>query len=172
MNGSYQGHSDAFIQPRYRPSLKMATYEVIPGLWSVSATSGTFFNNDRGEHLMSTHYFGQHRVQIYYRRTGATDGANSGRTAMAGFGFATPIGPKESYALGPVTVRGSDLWQFGLETKVGAKDNAITTGLGQFPIIRHGLNDITDYDRIDPGYLEANLHRLWASMRALATRTP
>jgi hypothetical protein len=166
MDGRYENRPVDF-GARYRPSLKIATYEVVPGSWSVSVTSGVFLNNDEGYHLMSTHFFGQHRVQAYYRRTGRPELGDLGRTAMAGFSFGIPIGPSKSLALGPVTVRGSDMWQFGLETKVGAKDNIITPGLGQFPGVRHGLNDVIDYDRIDVGYLEANMHRLWSALRVM-----
>jgi len=141
-------------------------YAVVPGKWALSATNGRFLNNDTGTQMMTTHFFGDHRVRFYYRKTGPGNGVTPNRRAFAGFNITLPIGPKESYSVGPATVRGRDQWALGLETKVQEKDNYIEPGYGVFPSIRHGLQaDVTDYERGDLGYLEANMHRLWAGLR-------
>jgi hypothetical protein len=170
---TYNGHYET--QPQgstliRRPSIQMVQYAIVPGSWSVSFSRGTFLNKDVGYHLASTHFWGQHRLQVYYRRTGVPEEGESGRYSFAGFSYAIPIGPKESFEAGPVTLRGTDFWQFGLETKVNAQDNFIVLGKGEFPVMRHGLNDVTDRDRIDLGYLDANMHRLWAAMRDMASK--
>jgi len=148
------------------PSLMTVRYAVVPGKWALSATNGRFLNNDTGTQMMTTHFFGDHRVRFYYRKTGPGNGVTPNRRAFAGFNITLPIGPKESYSVGPATVRGRDQWALGLETKVQEKDNYIEPGYGVFPSIRHGLQaDVTDYERGDLGYLEANMHRLWAGLR-------
>jgi len=168
-NGHYTTQLQGSTYTR-KPSIIMAGYELVPGSWNVSFSTGTFLNRDKGYNLASTHFFGQHRLLIYYRRTGVPEEGDLGRYSFAGFSYAIPFGPKESFAVGPVTLRGADFWQFGLETKVNAQDNYIVLGKGEFPVIRHGLNDVTDRDRIDPGYLDTNMHRLWAAMREMAIK--
>ncbi len=68
-------------------------------------------------------------------------------------------------------MRGRDQYPLGLETKVQEKDNYIEPGYGLFPFIRHGLStDVSDYDRGDVAAVEANLHRLIASIRQHAKK--
>jgi hypothetical protein len=164
-NGVYHRDNAPQSDP-LQPSYVTLRYAVLPGKWALSATKGRFLNNDSGIHLMTTHFFGDHRLRFYYRKTGPGNETTPNQRAFAGFSWTLPIGPKESYAIGPVTVRGRDQWALGLETKVQEKDNYIEPGYGLFPSIRHGLQaDVTDYDRGDVGYLEANMHRFWAGLR-------
>jgi hypothetical protein len=165
VNGMYS-RDDAPQADPLQPSFVTLRYAVLPGKWALSATKGRFLNNDSGIHLMTTHFFGDNRLRFYYRKTGPGNETTPNQRAFAGFSFTLPIGPKESYAIGPVTLRGRDQWALGLETKVQEKDNYIELGYGLFPSIRHGLQaDVTDFDRGDVGYLEANMHRFWAGLR-------
>jgi hypothetical protein len=148
------------------PAFVTARYAVRPGFWALSMTKGRFLNNDEGYQLMSSHTFGDNRIRFFYRKTGPGNFQTPNKRAFAGFSFTLPIGPKESYAIGPVTLRGRDQYPIGLETKVQEKDNYIEPGYGLYPSIRHGLNtDVGDYDRGDVGSIKANLHRLIASIR-------
>ncbi len=148
------------------PAFVTARYAVRPGFWALSMTKGRFLNNDEGYQVMSSHTFGDNRIRFFYRKTGPGNFQTPNKRAFAGFSITMPIGPKESYALGPVTIRGRDQYALGLETKVQEKDNYIEPGYGLYPTIRHGLNtDVGDYDRGDVGSIEANLHRLIASIR-------
>ncbi len=154
-----------------KPSLVTARYAVRPGFWSLSVTKGRFLNNDEGYQLMSTHTFGDTRLRLYYRKTGPGNFQTPYKRAFAGFSITLPIGPRQSYAIGPITVRGRDQYPLGLETKVQEKDNYIEPGYGLFPFIRHGLStDVSDYDRGDVAAVEANLHRLIASIRQHAKK--
>ncbi len=163
--GSYkQTMSYGFEQ--LNPSFVTARYAVRPGFWALSMTRGRFLNNDEGYQVMSSHTFGDNRIRFFYRKTGPGNFQTPNKRAFAGFSITMPIGPKESYSLGPVTIRGRDQYSLGLETKVQEKDNYIEPGYGLYPTIRHGLNtDVGDYDRGDVGSIEANLHRLIASIR-------
>ena len=148
------------------PTLLTARYAMLPGSWNVSFTKGRFLNNDSGFQAMSTHIFGDYRLRFFYRRTGPGNFQTPYHRSFAGFNVTLPIGPKESYALGPTTIRGRDQWALGLETKVGEADNYIEPGYGLFPSYRHGLQtDVMDYDRGDVAAIEGNLHRLRASLR-------
>jgi len=153
------------------PAFVTARYAVRPGFWALSMTKGRFLNNDEGYQVMSSHTFGDNRIRFFYRKTGPGNFQTPYKRAFAGFSVTLPIGPKESYAIGPVTLRGRDQYPIGLETKVQEKDNYIEPGYGLYPSIRHGLNtDVGDYDRGDVGSIEANLHRLIASVREHAKK--
>ena len=153
-------------QEALHPTLLTARYAMIPGSWNVSFTKGRFLNNDSGYQAMSTHVFGDYRLRFFYRKTGPGNFQTPYNRSFAGFNVTLPIGPKESYALGPTTIRGRDQWALGLETKVGDIINWIEPGYGLFPSYRHGLQtDVMDYDRGDVAAIEGNLHRLRASLR-------
>lgn len=142
------------------PHVLTARYAAVPGRWDMILSAGTFLNNDPGYLLESSHRFGDGMVRFFYRTTGPGNEVTPYKRSFAGFNFFFPIGPKESAALGPLTLRGSDRWGVGLETKVGMADNYIEPGYGLFPAIRHGLlSDITDNDRADLGSIRANLYR-------------
>ena len=73
------------------------------------------------------------------------------------------MGPKAAQDLGPVSLRGSDRFAWGLQTKVGDKDNALTSGYGEQPRARHGLrSDVSDFDRNGRDDMLANSARLRA----------
>ena len=66
-------------------------------------------------------------------------------------------------------MRGADQWAYGLESKVGGSDNAITTGTGLVPGIRHGLiSDTLDKDRAGLADVLANIYRVRAMLREMA----
>jgi hypothetical protein len=80
-----------------------------------------------------------------------------------------PLGDRAATPVGSATVRGSDQWVYGLESKVGGTDNAINSGYGVVPVIRHGLlSDTLDYDRAGVSDIMANLYRVRAMLRELA----
>ncbi len=152
----------------HQPRLLSARYSVLPGLWSVDVTQGRFYSGDQGKRFMSHHWFGDHRLTFYYRDTQSPDGITMPRTKFAGFEITFPLGPRQSGFIGPLSIRGQDQLALGLETKVGAKDNYVTSGYGAVPGLRHGLNDITDHDRTGIEDLWANRYRLRAVLRELA----
>lgn len=168
--GSYKQTMPYGFEP-LNPIFVTARYAVRPGFWALSMTKGRFLNNDEGYQVMSSHTFGDNRVRFFYRKTGPGNFQTPYKRAFAGFSVTLPIGPRESYSIGPVTLRGRDQYPLGLETKVQEKDNYIEPGYGLYPSLRHGLNtDVGDYDRGDVGSIEANLHRLIASIREYAKK--
>lgn len=162
------------IQGRYReddqptnrhPQLLSARYSVMPGLWSLDVTRGQFYGGDRGTRVMSDHWFGDHRLTFYVRESASPDQISMPRTRFAGFEFTIPLGPKQSYFMGPFSIRGRDHFPIGLSSKVGSNNNNLTPGYGLVPMLRHGLNDILDQDRAGHAHLLTQLHRVRAVMR-------
>lgn len=144
------------------PALVEGRYTVVPGLWSVEATAGRFLGGDQGYRLGTRHWFGETQVQLFYRSSKGDPINNLGQRVNAlGFTISLPLGPKEALAMGPSTVRGTDRWEWGLQTKVGGKDNALPIGYGELPRLRHGLmTDVSDHDRNGGRDLQARLKAL------------
>lgn len=143
--GRYDSDLDARVR---KPALGALRYSVIPGAWQVEGMAGRFMGGDEGYKLMSHHWLGDMRFSMFYRRSGTPEQIALPRRQFLGFELSIPLGPKAAAQLGPVTVRGSDRWNWGLETKVGEGDNVIAGGYGVMPRVRHGLGtDVTDHDR-------------------------
>lgn len=160
---SYTGgrYNSELIQRQQVPEFVQLRYSVIPGQWQVEGTTGTFMASDKGYKLASVHWFGDTRFALQYQRTGNLSRANLPHRSFLGFNISVPMGPKAATPIGPVTVRGQDRWNWGLQTKVGEGDNKITVGYGDFPRQRHGLwSDVIDHDRNGDADLAAQLPRL------------
>jgi hypothetical protein len=144
------------------PVLGTARWSLAPGAWQLEATAGRFLNGDRGYRISSNHWFGDTLFRLYYRDSEGDAGTTVGaQRKFLGFSFSLPLGPKQAYAAGPVTVRGTDRFALGLETKVGEDDNKLTYGYGAIPRVRHGLQtDVTDFDRNGQADLLAQYSRL------------
>ena len=112
--------------------------------------------------LASLHWWGDTQMKLYYSNSqGAADSALSARRQLLGFVVSFPLGPRASTDVGPVTVRGADRWGWGLKTKVGEKDNILTSGYAEIPRLRHGLaSDVSDFDRNGSADLAAQAGRL------------
>jgi len=153
-----------------KPQLLSARYSVLPSLWSLDITFGQFYSGDRGTRVMSHHWFGDHRLTFYVRETATSDGITMPQTRFAGFEFTIPLGPKQSWILGPLSIRGRDQLPIGLSTKIGGKDNTITSGYGLVPMLRHGLNDILDHDRVAGADFATQYQQIRAVMREVVER--
>ena len=109
---------------------------------------------------------GDATVNLYLRETGRSVSEGLPVVRFAGFRIYYPLGPARSTDLGPLAVRGADNWNWGIETKVGAKDNNITPGYGLTSALRHGLtSDVSDYDRCGVEDLWAGRGRVREGMR-------
>lgn len=149
---------------RQTPLLGSARWSLVPGAWQLEATAGRFLGGDQGYNLASHHWFGDTMIRLFYRDTQGDAGtAMAAQRKFVGFTLSLPLGPKAAQELGPVTLRGSDRFAWGLQTKVGDKDNILTQGYGEQPRARHGLRtDVTDFDRNGRDDMLANSARLRA----------
>ena len=170
--GYYQGtDSSGLTRETLHHLLALASvrWSVVDGRWFMEAQAGQFYNQDRGLRLASHHWFGDNQLTLHYRST--ESGARMPRTNFAGFQISMPIGSRAATMLGAVTLRGSDQWVYGVQSKVQGGDNAITNGYGVLPAIRHGLlNDTLDNDRAGMTDMLANLYRVRAMMREMADK--
>ena len=161
--GAYE--SDAYVAQR-RPVWGALRYSVLPGHWQLELAAGQFYNLDQGWRISSVHRMGDATVNLYLRETGRSVSEGLPVVRFAGFRIYYPLGPARSTDLGPLAVRGADNWNWGIETKVGAKDNNITLGYGLTSALRHGLNsDVSDYDRGGVEDLWAGRGRMREGMR-------
>lgn len=149
---------------RQTPLLGSARWSLVPGAWQLEATAGRFLGGDQGYNLASKHWFGDNLVSLFYRSSQGDAGTlMAAQRKFVGFSISLPLGPKAAQQLGPLNVRGSDRFAWGLQTKVGDKDNALTQGYGDQPRVRHGLRtDVTDFDRNGRDDMLANSARLRA----------
>lgn len=142
-------------------------YSIIPGAWHAELMGGLFMQGDTGYKLASVHWAGDTRFALHYQKTGSSNRASMPTRKFMGFTASFPLGPKAATPLGPVWLRAQDRWQWGLQTKVGEKDNYLTSGYGEFPRQRHGLwSDVTDHDRNGSADVQAQLPRLRALLHA------
>lgn len=149
--------------------LAAARWSVIDGRWMLEAQAGQFYNQDVGLRLASHHWYGDNRLTLHYRNTEYASSTSQRRLQFAGFEISMPIGSRVASQVGAATVRGSDQWVYGVQTKVGGVDNYVNTGFGVLPAVRHGLlNDTLDYDRAGLSDILANLYRVRAMMRETA----
>ena len=151
---------------KLEPRLFVTRMNLIPGRWRLLYTQGAFLNGDPGFLITSSHFFGDTRINFFYRKTGPGNFQTPYERQFAGFAVSFPLGPKQSLSVWPVTVRGRDRFVIGLETKVGDSDNYIELHYGISPGARYGLfSDVLDHDRADTGSLKANRYRLRAMLR-------
>lgn len=162
LGGRYTSDLDQRLR---EPRLASLRYSVAPGAWHLDATAGRFMNGDEGYRLTSSHWMGDVRFSVYYRNSQTPQAELMPARSFMGFEFSLPLGPRESGQFGPVAIRGRDRWGWGLESKVGEKDNYLTPGYGLIPRLRHGLtSDVTDHDRSGAADLQAQLPRLRAML--------
>ena len=147
-----------FLKAR-SPALSAIRYSVEPAKWQLEFAAGRFYNLDRGWRVSSTHWFGQTSFSAFVRQSGI-EGVVMPKLRFAGFEMSFPLGGSSASDVAGLSVRGQDRWSVGLETKVGQSDNYITRGYGLMFGPRHGLADITDFDR-------SSLSDLWAARSAL-----
>lgn len=146
--GSYRSSSRNLTS---RPALLKAKYELRPGHWSVEAMAGQFLGGDTGWMLRSQHWMGNVGVALFAHRS-QTDRLAARPKSFIGVEFSIPLGSgtvTDSQSLGRVDARVKNRVEWGLSTKVGEADNAITRGYGEVPLPRYGVwTDMLDYDRV------------------------
>lgn len=162
--GRYESELDLRIR---NPVLGAVRYSMIPGAWHIEVMAGKFMGADEGFKIMSSHWLGDVRMSLYYRKTASPYGVWMPERKFMGFEVSLPLGGKTATRLDSVTVRGRDRVGWGLETKVGENDNYLTAGYGLIPRIRHGLtSDVMDHDRLDAVISEEGLSRLKSVIQA------
>lgn len=164
LSGTVARYQRELLGYSVQPQVAQARWSVLPGRWAVDLSAGRFFMHDQGFRISSVHWFDDYRLSVYYKQSQSLGGERMPLTKFAGFSISIPLGVRESANLGPVNFRFKEQWSLGLETKVGAKDNYITGGYGALPVLRHGLNDVSDFDRSGLADFWAQRHRIRSAM--------
>ncbi|WNC69661.1 YjbH domain-containing protein [Thalassotalea nanhaiensis] len=127
----------------YTPKLIKYRYRYKPLNWDVELTAGEYMQGDKGFTLRSLHWFGDVQVGVRYRKTKFDDIDGGEEEDFVAFGFSIPLtfgkSMKSSYG---VQVRGTEQWDYYVETNLESEGNAnlIKTGFGQEPRLYHNLN--------------------------------
>jgi hypothetical protein len=145
--GVYSRNTTSGTRKTQTPALVSVRHSVVPGQWQLEGMAGKFLGGDTGYKAMSHHWFGDYRLSFFIRESKGNV-ATMPKTRFAGFEISLPLGPTASTDLGWGTVRGQDRWDWGLSTKIGQSNNALTSGYGEVPMPRHGVwTDVIDHDR-------------------------
>lgn len=154
----YRG--DAYVREQL-PLYAQVRYAIIPGAWHAEATAGQFMHGDRGYKLTSVHWSGDTRMALQFQKSGDARQPRMPSRSFASFSVSFPFGPQAAVPIGPVWLRAQDQWQWGVQTKVGERNNKLTQGYGDIARQRQGLwSDVTDHDRNGQADLQAQLPRL------------
>ncbi|MDP2416288.1 MAG: hypothetical protein U1D25_13105 [Hydrogenophaga sp.] len=163
--GAYSRSSAAGTRSTETPALLSVRRSVLAGSWQLEGTVGQFLAGDTGFKAASHHWFGDYKLSFYINESKGSTAAMPKRR-FAGFQVSLPLGPKGSTATGWGNVRGQDRMAWGVQTKIGETNNALTSGYAEAPQPRHGVwTDITNHDRSGPVDMWANRHAMRAALQ-------
>jgi hypothetical protein len=129
------------------PALLSVKRSIVPGRWSMEATAGEFLRGDRGWSLKSEHWFADVNLS-FVAHSSAGGPLGPVRRSFAGFEISVPFTALGQKDVGWASFRGVDRLKWGVKTKVGDVDNAVTIGYAELPKPRHGLSsDLSDHGR-------------------------
>jgi len=163
--GMYSRSNSAGVRRTETPALLRVRHSVLPGQWQLEGTAGKFLAGDLGYKATSHHWFGDYRLSFFIHESKG-NATSMPKRRFAGFEVSLPLGPKASTDMGWGTVRSQDRFAWGVKTKIGESNNALTTGYGEVPIPRHGVwTDNTNNDRGGPIDMWANRHGVRAALQ-------
>ena len=163
--GVYSRSNSAGARRTETPALLRVRHSVLPGQWQLEGTAGKFLAGDLGYKAASHHWFGDYRLSFFIHESKGNT-TSMPKRRFAGFEVSLPLGPKASTNMNWGTVRSQDRFAWGVKTKIGESNNALTTGYGEVPIPRHGVwTDGTNHDRNGPVDMWANRHVIRAALQ-------
>lgn len=121
---------------------------------TLDANYGQYWYGDRGLEINASRFYGDTQITLFYKNN--IDQAG-------GLRFSIPLTPQRDLAMGPIVLRGTARWEYGLQTSIQADDttNPIDTNIlvdiKQFYTLE---KDIFDSGRLLPVYIENNLQRM------------
>ncbi|WP_413111932.1 YjbH domain-containing protein [Thaumasiovibrio sp. DFM-14] len=149
---------------RFRPvrETQLATYTLnLPAFnWQGQVEAGKYFGQDEGYSLYSHHWVGDTKITARYLNSKAK-GSDLAEEFLS-IGVTIPLTLNRDMKPGYVQVRGSDEFEYAIQTRINAKThNNLNSGLGnrvrmQNRIERRYLNR----NRMSPAYFEQNEQRL------------
>ena len=163
----------------FKKEFNMATYRyAIPRLGStLELKSGTFWHGDKGQMVVSRHWFGDTSLSVFLRRSQFPVGApavfspyGSVPVTSAGVELSIPLTPRREVQAEWLQPRGDDRFSYGLQSVIRAKNktNYVTPYFGVFSPVPLGLDGVVyNFDRGSQTYLMANLARVRQAWRQL-----
>lgn len=131
---------------------------------SVSVITGQFFDEERGTKVEVGRFYGDVRVAAFVNYAGSED-------ISGGLRIALPLTPvRDRLVSSRLIVRGSQHWQYEAATTIRDPvfrgTNRVRPNMLFDPVLSLSLSkDYLDNDRIDEGYVRANINRLRAYVR-------
>jgi hypothetical protein len=176
---SYESSQFAHRYVDFKKEFNMATYRyAIPRLGStLELKSGTFWHGDKGQMVVSRHWFGDTNLSVFLRRSQFPVGApalfspyGSVPVTSAGVELSIPLTPRREVQADWLQPRGDDRFSYGLQSVIRAKNktNYVTPYFGVFSPVPLGLDGVVyNFDRGSQTYLMANLARVRQAWRQL-----
>ncbi len=181
---SFESSQFAHRDVDFKKEFSMATYRyAIPRLGStllgstLELKSGTFWHGDKGQMVVSRHWFGDTNLSVYLRRSQFPVGApalfspyGSVPVTSAGIELSIPLTPRREVQAEWLQPRGDDRFSYGLQSVIRAKNktNYVTPYFGVFSPVPLGLDGVVyNFDRGSQSYLMANLARVRQAWRQL-----
>ena len=126
---------------------------------SLTLTGGSFWDNDRGVRADLTRFWGDTSLSVFYKASRTTRDENY---QVGGIQIAFPLTPRQGMKPYPVQVKGSDEWNYHLQTvtKSPSSANSVFVSIGESPPADSVTKSYYDRDRLTPEYVKAHLLRL------------
>lgn len=119
---------------------------------------GRFWAGDEGYALYQRFRFGDASLAAFFRRSKMPQAERE--VSFAGIQLAMPLTPRYSNGWKYFGVRGSEAWQYAIESKVLENDNYLTTGYGEIPRFGQHLALWMNQDRLSADYFDHQLPRM------------
>ncbi len=134
-------------------------YTYAPLESSLTVTAGSFWDNDRGARLDLTRYFGDTAFSVFYKISRT---ANDDNYQIGGVQLSFPLTPRQGMKPYPVQVKGTDQWDYRLQTVTHSPDgsNSVFVSVGESPPVNTVAKSYYDRDRLTPEYIKTHLLRV------------
>jgi hypothetical protein len=162
----------------------MGTYRRYFPDWDVALEikNGQFWHGDKGQMLISRHWFGDTSVALFVRRSQFPANApalfspyGSVPVMSAGIEVSLPLTPRREIQANWLQPRGDDRFSYGLQSVIRAANSTNYTSpyFGTFSPVPLGLDGgVYNFDRGSQAYLMAHLGRVRQAWKTLRLRTP
>ncbi len=126
---------------------------------SLTLTGGSFWDNDRGVRADLTRFWGDTSFSVFYKSSRT---ANNDNYQIGGIQLAFPLTPRQGMKPYPVQVKGTDEWNYRLQTVTHSPTgaNSVFIPIGETPPVKTVPQSYYDRDRLTPEYVKAHLLRV------------
>ncbi|WP_052075028.1 YjbH domain-containing protein [Vibrio fluvialis] len=136
---SHRDNTDKYGRPYADHDVRLAgyTFSYPEWDWQFNVKGGEFWNGDSGYQLTTKHWFGDVNVYASYLET-KFDSASSSEKFMT-LGISFPLTFWRDMSPGYVQLRGTDQFNFSIQTRIDDSHNNLNNGSGLAVPFQHGL---------------------------------